>query len=317
MGSIDTPKSSSIFLQIIENPDGSVRRPVVPLVPPTGTGPSPKVLAKDVPLDAANGTWLRLYLPNPPPPETKLPVILYFHGGGFVVFSPDFLLYHSFCEQTAAALPALVVSLHYRLAPEHRLPAAYDDAVDALRWLRSSADPWIASRGDLSRCFLAGSSSGGNIAYHAGLRASSLRLGLEPLKLAGVVMVQPFFGGEARTGSEEGSEEDAVLPLRANEMMWRMALPAGAGRDHEYCNPAAKPMGKGTALPRCLVSACRGDPLFDRQREFVRMLERAEGVEEVVASFDDEGYHSMELFDADSAKKLLSEVRGFVYGSSV
>ncbi|KAJ6826378.1 putative carboxylesterase 8 [Iris pallida] len=145
MGSIDTPKSSSIFLQIIENPDGSVRRPVVPLVPPTGTGPSPKVLAKRPPRCSQ---W-HLAPPLPPQPSPagdQTPVILYFHGGGFVVFSPDFLLYHSFCEQTAAALPALVVSLHYRLAPEHRLPAAYDDAVDALRW-RSSADPWIASRG--------------------------------------------------------------------------------------------------------------------------------------------------------------------------
>ncbi|KAJ6800326.1 putative carboxylesterase 8 [Iris pallida] len=250
MGSIDTPKSSSIFLQIIENPDGSVRRPVVPLVPPTGTGPSPKVLAKDVPLDAANGTWLRLYLPNPPPPETKLPVILYFHGGGFVVFSPDFLLYHSFCEQTAAALPALVVSLHYRLAPEHRLPAAYDDAVDALRWLRSSADPWIASRGDLSRCFLAGSSSGGNIAYHAGLRASSLRLGLEPLKLAGVVMVQPFLGGEERTGSEEG-----------------VGGGRGAAAPRERDDVEDGTAGGGRQGPRVLQPGCEADGEGDRAAE--------------------------------------------------
>ncbi|KAJ6831426.1 putative carboxylesterase 8 [Iris pallida] len=319
----DAPKSESIFLRIVEHPDGSVTRPVVPLVPPdAGGSEAAAIISKDVLLDEAKGTWLRLYLPSRPPPEAKLPVLLYLHGGGFVLFSPDFLLYNAFCERAAAALPALVVSLHYRLSPEHRLPLAYDDAADALRWLllaagpSGAADPWVASHGDLSRCFLAGSSSGGNIAYHAGLR---MRAAGQQLKVAGLVMIQPYFGGEERTGSEARSGEDPVLPLRASDMMWRMALPAGATRDHEYCNPtAAKAVGGGAApaLPRCLVTGCKGDPLFDRQEAFAEMLEKAGAAEELVVRFDHEGYHAIELFEPASADKLLAEVREFVYGSA-
>lgn len=300
-------------------------RPVVPLVPAAAAGSGAAAISRDVQLDEAKGTWLRLYLPSRPPPGAKLPVLLYLHGGGFVLFSPDFLLYHAFCERAAAALPALVVSLHYRLSPEHRLPLAYDDAADALRWLllaagpSGAADPWVASHGDLSRCFVAGSSSGGNIAYHAGLRMRAAGLQQQQPKLAGLVMIQPYFGGEERTGSEAGSGEDPVLPLRASDMMWRMALPAGATRDHEYCNPmAARAAGGGAlpVLPRCLVTGCKGDPLFDRQEAFAEMLEKAGAAEELVVRFDHEGYHAIELFEPACADKLLAEVRKFVYASA-
>lgn len=239
-------KSSNIFLQIVEHLDGTISRPFVPTT-------SASASSKDVPLNPAHNTWLRLYLPHEgdaaeeeeKEEEKLLPIILYFHGGGFVLFGADSAIYDSPCAAMAASVPALVVSLHYRLAPEHRLPAAYDDALDALLWLRSqptaaaAPEPWIARRGDFSRCFVMGSSSGANMAYHAALRFAADDS--ETLTLRGLVLNQPYFGGAERTASEAASEDDFMLPLRANDMLWRLSLPPGADRDHEFCNPLAAP----------------------------------------------------------------------------
>ncbi|WOK92940.1 hypothetical protein Cni_G01632 [Canna indica] len=307
-------KSTSLFLQIVEHPDGTVTRPFVPVASPTGENSTAPVLSKDVPLNPKNNTLLRIYRPNPLPPTAKLPVILYFHGGGFVVFGADSAFYHASCEEMASAVSALVISLEYRLAPEHRLPAAYEDAVETVLWLQSQvrypagADPWLTSHADFSRCFLMGSSSGANMAYHAGLLATALEL--QPVRLLGLILNQPYFGGVERTPSETRSEEDPILPLRANDMLWRLALPKGAYRDHEFCNPVVSVPPELRQLPRCLVTGCEGDPLVDRQREFVEMLER-EGAS-VVARFDEGGFHAIELFDPVRAAALNADVRLFV-----
>lgn len=148
---------------------------------PAGFDPSTGVTSKDVVIDSDAGLYVRLYLPLPdtvaaaasPPPnvndsKTKLPVLVYFHGGGFIVgsfASPEF---HAACARLAAALPAVVLSADYRLAPEHRLPAALEDADTLFSWLGGQqADPWLADAADLGRVFVSGDSAGANIAHHA------------------------------------------------------------------------------------------------------------------------------------------------------
>ncbi|EMS52259.1 putative carboxylesterase 13 [Triticum urartu] len=119
---------------------GRLERPLV--LPPVAPGldPSTGVQSKDVDLGAYSA---RLYLPPTAATTTaKLPVIVYVHGGGFVAESAKSPNYHRFLNDLASACPALGVSLDYRLAPEHPLPAAYDDCLDALRWVLSAADPW-------------------------------------------------------------------------------------------------------------------------------------------------------------------------------
>uniref|UniRef100_A0A0D9XAI6 Alpha/beta hydrolase fold-3 domain-containing protein n=1 Tax=Leersia perrieri TaxID=77586 RepID=A0A0D9XAI6_9ORYZ len=313
--SLPTPaKSTSLFSQIAVHPDGTITRPFVPDAPPSLTGAGEVVLSRDVPLDASLATSLRIYLPNPPPPTTnsrKLPIILYFHGGGFVLFTSGTVFYHASCESMAAAVPAIVVSLDYRLAPEHRLPAAYHDAVAAVHWLLAGAgagDPWIASHGDLSRIIIMGSSSGGNMAFHASVRTKAAVLG--------IVLHQPYLGGEERTASEEKSGEDAVLPLEANDKLWRLALPAGEDRDHEFSNPAKSMSPAAIAgMPRILVTGSDGDPLIDRQREFVRWLEE-HGVD-VVDRTDLAGFHAAELFVKEKADDLFAVVRDFIAAAAV
>ncbi|CAL5000701.1 unnamed protein product [Urochloa decumbens] len=279
-------KENNLFMQIAVHPDGTITRPEVPLIPPCSGGGA-AVFSRDVPLDASLGTNLRLYLPNPaPPPPTKLPVVLFFHGGGFVLFSPATAFYHAHCEAMAAALPCLVASLDYRLAPERRLPAAYDDAASALA------------------C-----SSGGNMAFFAGLRLVNSP---SAAAVRGLLLHQPYLGGEERTPSEAASGDDAMLPLEANDRLWSLALPKGADRDHEFCNPTKTMSPAALAgLPRCLVTGNRGDPLIDRQREFARWLAEQGGVE-VVARMDHEGGHAAELFVPESAHELFDAMREFM-----
>jgi acetyl esterase/lipase len=101
--------------------------------------------------------------------------------------------YHCYATSLAASAGALVISLEYRLASEHPIPAAYDDAWSELKWVASLADPWLADYADPARAFLAGDSAGGNIAYHTAVRASrDSGMGVD---IEGMVIVHPYFWG--------------------------------------------------------------------------------------------------------------------------
>ncbi|KAI3950379.1 hypothetical protein MKW98_003862 [Papaver atlanticum] len=290
-------------LYITPNKDGSLTRYCpVPEIPPTGINDNP-----------TNKTWVRVFRPLnlPSVNNLKLPVVIYFHPGGFVICSTASSPFHQFCTKMASELQVLVVSVEYRLAPENRLPCAYEDAIGAILWVKNQAlmkstNAFICENVDFSRCFLMGASSGGNIAYHAGLR--SLHLDLNPVKIIGLVLNQPFFGGVERTNSETKFVHDKVFPLCAADLLWELALPSESDRDHEYSNPivgASKCSGDIGLLPECYVRGCGGDPLIDRK-----------GVK-VVTKFSDEGFHSNELFDEEVAQDLVKGFKDFIYSSGM
>jgi acetyl esterase/lipase len=311
------------FLKIKLNPNGSLTRNyVVPTVPPSSDPnnslPQP-ALSKDIILNASAKTSIRLFIPNPPPSSSsaKLPLILYFHGGGFILYHPSSLIFHQSCSTFAAEIPVIVASVDYRLTPEHRLPAAYDDAVESLLWLKSQAqnpnesDPWIRDHVDFNKCFLMGNSAGGNIAYFAALRA--LDLDLSPIKIQGLLLNSPFFSGVQRTESELRLINDHILPLPAGDLMWTLSLPEGADRDHVYCNPTVSDAVFGEKigrLPRTFINGYGGDPLVDKQKEVVKILE-AHGVH-VDSDFCEDGYHAVEIFDRSKAQALVDNVKKFI-----
>ncbi|KAJ3690044.1 hypothetical protein LUZ61_019208 [Rhynchospora tenuis] len=277
-------------------------------------GATTTVSSKDVPLNPSNDTTVRLFLPSSLPPSKSLPLVIYFHGGGFVLFHAASAPMHALCAHLAASLPVVVASVDYRLAPEHRLPAAFDDARDALLWAQSavSSEPWIRDFVDPTKLFLMGSSAGGNICYHAALDFISSRLDINPLRLSGLILNQPYFGGIDRTASELAFADDKIIPLLTNDLLWELALPLGSNRDHEYSNVVVKEAKEVKLIPPCLVRGVTEDPLFDRQKLFVEMLVRA-GVT-VVAKMGSTGHHGIEYLNPDKAAEMATDVKNFVCG---
>ncbi len=137
----------------------------------------------------------RLYAPRSPVTgEAPMPLLLYFHGGGFVVGGLD--THDSLCRQLAWRSGGAVVSLAYRLAPEHRFPAAWEDAWLALHTLaREGRERWGL---DTSRIAIGGDSAGGTLAAATALRARD-----EGLRLALQVLITPGMGNRRETGSRK------------------------------------------------------------------------------------------------------------------
>ncbi|RZB92118.1 Carboxylesterase 1 [Glycine soja] len=199
-------------------------------------------------------------------------------------------MFHHFCAPMSAAFPAVVTSVKYHLAPEHHFTTTYDDTVEALD-VRAT------------------------IAYFMGLRAIDMARDLEPLKIRGLILCQVFFGGTQRCESEIRLKDDEVVPLCVIDMFWELALPVGVNRDHEYCNlRVEKWVGKLGMMKelgwRVLVSGNDGDPVIDREKDLVVLLEE-KGVD-VVSDFDIDGCHGVEYADESKANQLILVVKRFV-----
>lgn len=135
---------------------------------PVGHDPSLGVATRDFEIPTANGLLAaRLYGPGTGD-ETPgpMPVVVYFHGGGWVIADLD--VYDASPRGMARFADCIVVSVHYRQAPEHRFPAAHEDAFEAWRWLVENAQ---AFGGDPSRIAIMGESAGGNLACATAIRA--------------------------------------------------------------------------------------------------------------------------------------------------
>ncbi|KAJ6901198.1 carboxylesterase 6 [Populus alba x Populus x berolinensis] len=272
--------------------DEHVERPkIVPCVT-SGLPHELGVTSRDVVIDKFTKHLGTFYVPIKC--HGKLPLLVYFHGGGFCVGSAAWSCYHDFLARLAAETSSIIVSVNYRLAPENPLPAAYDDGIKALMWLEQQAlsvgaDNWWTSRCNFSNIFLAGDSAGANIAYNVITRPGSFNAGqaaaaMKPLSIRGVVLIQPFFGGEARTSSEKYLVQSprSALSLASSDTYWRLALPCGSNRDHPWCNPLAKEVRRGIG-GFVEISNNEMDILKDRSLEFVASLDRAgKMVEQVV-----------------------------------
>ncbi|CAN6196211.1 unnamed protein product [Urochloa humidicola] len=229
---------------------------------PAGHDPATGVTSKDVLLDASTGLSVRLFLPTPgahcggSSPAGKLPVLVFFHGGAFLIESAVSPQYHGYVSSLAAAAGVLAISVEYRLAPEHAVPAAYDDAWAALRWAASGRDEWIADHGDANRLFLAGDSAGGNMVHNVLVRLASFSDDPAAPRIEGAILLHPWFGGNALVEGEDAT--------RAKEMaaIWEFACPGAAGgADDPRMNPMAPgaPALESLRCERMLVCAGEKD----------------------------------------------------------
>ncbi len=203
---------------------------------------------------------LRAYVPRGRPP---FPVLAFFHGGGFAMGAlPEF---DTFCTYVAAGAGCVVVSAGYRLAPEHKAPAAADDAVVVTRWL---ADHAAELEGDPRRIAVAGDSAGGNLAAVAAIAARDE--GGPALALQ--VLLSPWV--------DLSSCDTASFRLFGSGP-WLSTASIGWCRDHYLSSPEqafsltvspllARDLGR---LPPALIVNAELDVLRDQVEAYARRLE--------------------------------------------
>ncbi|KAG5002421.1 hypothetical protein JHK82_023545 [Glycine max] len=307
--------------------DGRVERPsIVPSVSST-VASERGVTAKDVMINKETNLWARVYVPISACHYSKLlPLLVYFHGGGFCVGSAAWSCYHEFLTNLASKANCVILSVDYHLAPENRLPMAYDDGCNALMWVKREAlngscvQKWWLSHCNMSSLFLAGDSAGANIAYNVATRMHMGSTSNTPLlSLKGVILIQPFFGGEERTFSEKHSLQppNSALTLSVSDTYWRLALPLGATRDHSYCNLLADGSVKlrDLRLPSTMVCVAEMDILRDRNLEFSNALAKAgKRVETVVYKGVGHAFHVLHNYQLSHSRTqdMISHIRNFL-----
>ncbi|MFE6923485.1 alpha/beta hydrolase [Nocardia sp. NPDC057663] len=174
-------------------------------------------VARDVIIDGPGGPLpLRVFRPHHD--GVALPVIVFAHGGGFVFCDLD--SHDEFCRSMAAGVGAVVVSVDYRLAPEHPAPAAHDDMLAALRWTAENAG---AYGGDPARIALAGDSAGGNLAATV---AIAVRDGGGP-QIAAQILIYPVIDDNFETESYQRFGTGHYNTTSAMRWYWQNYAPHG------------------------------------------------------------------------------------------
>ena len=228
------------------------------------TQPAPPAVAQVMAL-AAPGSHgripLRLYRPLAGGATRPLPVLVFFHGGGWVI--GDLETHDTLCRELANLAGIAVVSVDYRLAPEHRFPAAVDDCIAATRWVRTQC-PALGL--DAARIAVGGDSAGGNLAAvvalaarDAGDPAIAFQLLIYPATDMRCTAPSHTTNGEGYLLTREtiAYYRDHYIPDRAHDLDWR-------------ASPLLHPDLGG--LPPALVLTAGHDPLRDEGAVYAERL---------------------------------------------
>lgn len=254
------PPSVSITDRTIPGPAGDIP---VKVFTPTGTGP--------------------------------FPLVVYFHGGGWVIGSPA--THTRLCAELAEGAGAVVVSVHYRLAPEHTPPAQLDDCVAATRWAVEHAAELNA---DGSRFALAGDSAGGNLAACTALR---LRDEGGPQARLQLLLYAALTGNNDLPSVHENAE-GKILTRQAMDWFYKHYLSGGADPSDPYLFPIH---GDLRGLPPAHLIVGTLDPLLDDSRLYAEALEKA-GVPVRLSIYQDQPHIFLQLTAMlDGAKKGMAE----------
>jgi acetyl esterase len=238
---------------------------------------------------------VRIYTPEGRGP---FPLVVFFHGGGWVLGDLD--THDPFCRALCAGADCVVVSVGYRLAPEHCFPAAVDDALAATRWVAEHA---AEVDGDPARIAVAGDSAGGNLSAVTALR---LRNEGGPV-LRGQLLIYPALGYHTPpTPSYIENAEGYGLTREAACWFWDQYL----GDESQAANPYAAPLLTPdlSGLPPALVITAEYDVLRDEGERYIERL-RASGGEARAARYDGVHHRFAEMIgildQADQAREEM------------
>ncbi len=204
---------------------------------------------------------VRVYWPSE---EKNLPVLVYYHGGGFVIGTLE--THDPLCRELAMTSDAIVVSVDYRLAPEHPYPAAPNDCYNAFCWVAENAD---ALGGDPNRIAIGGDSAGGNLAAVVALMAKD-KAGPS---IAHQVLFYPVTDFNFDTQSYRDNAEGYFLTTEMMKWFWGHYLSDDNAGDEIYASPLrAKDLGN---LPSATVLTAGYDPLRDEGEAYAERLKKA------------------------------------------
>ena len=248
--------------------------------------PQPEHVASvtDHPVPVDNGRIdVRVYRPEASEP---LPLLVYAHGGGFVFCDLD--SHDGLCRNLANLIPAVVVSVAYRLAPEHRWPTAAEDLYAATRWAVDHAADFGT---DPSRVVVGGDSAGGNLAAVTTLMARD-RGGPD---LAAQLLLYPVIAADFDTDSYRLFGRGFYNPRPALQWYWDQYVPQFGDRQSPYASPLHGDLG---GLPPAVVVLAGHDPLRDEGIAYADALEEA-GVPVTRRPFDGgiHGFMTMPMLD--------------------
>jgi acetyl esterase len=232
----------------------------------------PVARVEDLTVPGAEGNIpVRIYTPEGAGP---FPLCVYFHGGGWVIGSLD--SQDADCRAIANAAGCVVVSVNYRHAPEHKFPAAPNDAYRATQWASDNASRLNC---DGTRLSVGGMSAGGNLAAVVALMA---RDRASP-PLACQILIVPALNYAFDTKSYFENGEGYVLTRDAMRWFWDHYLPTPADGANPYASPLRAPDLRG--LPPALILTAEYDPLRDEGLAYAERLREA-GVAAVHRCYD-------------------------------
>ncbi|KAF3622714.1 putative 2-hydroxyisoflavanone dehydratase-like [Capsicum annuum] len=282
-------------------------------VPPSLEDPATGVSSKDV--NITPHVSARLYLPKNTAPDQKLPILVYYHGGGLVVGSPFFKMEHCYLNHLVSESNCIAISVNYRLAPENDLSTIYQDCWDALQWVAShvvattvNKEPWIENHGDLNRLFVAGDSAGGNIVFNMVTRVGRESL-IGDVKLVGAILAFPFL----LIPSVENIEQTLSYKL------WNIICPPSEpGIDSPMVNPVSEKIPSLSMLgcSRIFVFTGEKDELVPTEigTKFVEAVKKSGWKGEIeFIEVEGEG-HCFQCVnpEAEKAKDLIKRMASFI-----
>ena len=238
--------------------------------------PAPPQVARVEALQAtgpAGAIPLRSYRPIGSAGGERLPVLVFFHGGGWTIGDLD--THDVACREICNRARCAVIAVDYRLAPEHRFPAEVDDAITATRWVADNARPLSL---DGARIAIGGDSAGGNL---AAVTALALRDGGGPA-LALQLLIYPATDFRANTSSHAQNGSGYLLTREAIDYFTNNYLNGSHDVSDWRASPALAQSFRG--LPRAFVLTAEYDPLRDEGAQYAQLLRDA-GVSVEYVSF--------------------------------
>jgi acetyl esterase len=285
--------AASGFPQLHEMPVPEARQAILAFAQMSASSvPVARVEDRTIP-GPAGDIPVRIYTPEGRAP---LPILVYLHGGGWVIGSLE--THDPICRQLANGAGCVVVSVDYRLAPEHPYPAAAEDAYAAARGVHANA---ASLGGDPKRIAVGGDSAGGNLSAVVSLMARDR--GGPPL--VHQLLVYPVTDAPGPTASYRDNGRDYFLTTDMMQWFWNHYLGKDPGcRDAYACPLRARDL---RGLPPALVITAELDPLRDEGEAYAARLREA-GVPVTLSRYDGmiHGFFGMATI-LDKSRAALAE----------